>query len=136
MKKLLSALFNHERYQSIAVVCVAVFLVFMYSCRPKCRSIFDPARQITREELNGEVALLQSRINNELDNLEQQEAIRTLLLSLAQNYAATGVFNPLSALTGAIALLGTGAVIDNARKRKEIKKLLTYTTESCLLRYM
>lgn len=122
MKKLLNELFNHERYQTISIILTVIFLLLMYSCRPQCNSILDPSKKITREELNGEIALLQSRIDSELKNIEQQEAIRTLLLSLAQNYAATGVFNPLSALTGAIALLGTGAVIDNARKRRDLKK--------------
>lgn len=130
MKKLLSILFNHERYQSISVILVAIMLIFMSSCSPKCRSILNPEIQITRIELDGEIALLQSRINSELDNLEQQEAVRSLLINLAQSYAVTGGFNPLSALTGAIALLGTGAVIDNTRKRKEIKKLCDCTNQA------
>lgn len=125
MKKSLSELFNHERYQTIAVILTITMLIWMMSCSPKCHSILEPGKQITRIELDGEVALLQSRIDNELQNLEQQKAIRTLLLSLAQGYATTGGFNPVSALTGVLALLGTGAVIDNTRKRKEIKKLTT-----------
>lgn len=125
MKKLLSTLFNHERYQSISIILCAIMLCFMASCTPKCHSILDPSKQITQTELEGEIALLQSRIDVEIETLEQQEAVRTLLLSLAQTYVVGGGFNPMSALTGVIALLGTGAVIDNTRKRKEIKKLST-----------
>lgn len=123
MKKLLTTLFNHERYQSVAVILTACLLIWMSACQPKCHSLIDPTKQITRTELDAEITLLQSRIDSEFENLEQQEAIRTLLLNLAQTYAVGGGFSPLSALTGAIALLGTGAVIDNTRKRKEIKKL-------------
>jgi len=129
MKNLLLIFFNHERYQTISVICVIVFLIFMMSCSPKCHSILDPSKRITKIQLDGEIALLQSRIDNELRSLEQQEALQTLFLSLAQSYAATGVINPMSALTGALALLSTGAVIDNARKRKEIK---TFTNSETL----
>lgn len=130
MKKLLSTLFNNERYQTIGILLAACFLLWVCSCSPKCNSILDPTRTITKTELQGEVALLQSRINSELENLAQQEAIRTLLLSLAQTYTVTGAFNPMSALTGVIALVGAGGIIDNARKRKEIKKLTALTSTS------
>jgi len=130
VKKLLSILFNHERYQTISVICVLVFLIFMFSCSPKCHSILEPSKRITKIELDGEITLLQARIDNELRSLEQQEAIQTLFLSLAQSYVATGVINPASAVTGALALLSTGAVIDNARKRREIKKLCSCADKS------
>ena len=125
VKNLLLTLFNHERYQTISVLLCTVMLVWMSSCSPKCHSLLDPTKEITKTELDGEVSYLQSRIDAEIESLEQQEAIRTLLLSLAQSYVTTGTFSPLSALTGAIALLGTGAVVDNVRKRRDIKKLST-----------
>lgn len=123
MKNLLNALFNHERYQTIAVMLCAAMLIWMFSCQPKAHSILDPTKRITRTELNGEVELLTARIDNEMLSLERQEAIRMLLLNLASTYATTGAFNPMSALTGALALFSTGVFIDNSRKRKDIKKL-------------
>jgi hypothetical protein len=123
MKNLLKILFNHERYQSISVILCIIMLTFMASCRPRCHSLIEPGKKITAEELQGEVELLNGRIQSEVKSLEQQEAIRTLLLSLAQTSLAAGSFNITSALTGAIALLGTGAFIDNTRKRKAIRTL-------------
>ena len=123
MKKFLKTILNHERYQSIAVVACVVMIIFMSSCRPKCNSLLTPNQKITAEELQGEIELLNGKIQSEVKSLEQQEAIRTLLLSLAQTSIAAGSFNITSALTGAIALLGTGAFIDNTRKRKTIKTL-------------
>lgn len=123
MKKLLLTLFNHERYQSLSIIAACCVLVWMSSCSPKCGSILEPGKQITRTELDGEIALLQSRIDTELKNLEQQEAIRTLLLNLAKTYTTTGTFDVMSALTACLGLVGTGAVIDNVRKRRDVSRL-------------
>lgn len=129
LKNLLRFLFNHERYQTVSVILCVIMLSFMLSCQPKCNSLITPGKKITSEELQGEVDLLNSRIQSEIKSLEQQEAIRTLLLSLAQTSISAGSFNITSALTGAIALLGAGAFIDNTRKRKTIKTLCVKTTE-------
>ena len=123
MVKLFKTLLNHERYQSCSIILCVVMIIFMASCRPRCNSLINPGTKITAEELQGEVELLNGRIQSEIKSLEQQEAIRTLLLSLAQTSIAAGSFNITSAATGAIALLGTGAFIDNTRKRKTIKTL-------------
>ena len=123
MKKLLKQLFNHERYQSISIILTITFMIFLSACEPTCHSLIDPAKKITRIELDGEVALIQARVDTELKDLEQQAAIRALLISLATQYASSGTFPIGTALTGAIALLGTGAVIDNFRKRADVSKL-------------
>jgi len=128
-KKLLSELFNHERYQSISVILAACLLLFMYSCNPKCSSILFPDKKITQAELQGEIGLLQSRIDVATADLEQQQAIRILLIGLANSYAQTGVFSPMSALVGVLGLLGTGAAVDNVRKRKAVKQLETKIAE-------
>ncbi len=125
MKKLLSTLFNHERYQTISILLAAGLLLWMTSCTPKLKSILEPGRVITQTELQGEVALIQSRIDSGLENIAQQEAVRTLLLSLAQAYTVAGTFNPMSALTGVLALVSAGGIIDNTRKRRIIKRLTT-----------
>jgi len=123
MKKLLKQLFNHERYQSISIILTIIFMIFLSACEPTCHSLIDPTKKITRIELDGEVPLIQARIDTELKDLEQQAAIRALLISLATQYASSGTFPIGTALTGAIALLGTGAVIDNFRKRADVSKL-------------
>lgn len=123
MKKLLKLLFNHERYQSISIILTVLFLIFLSACEPTCHSLLDPAKKITRTELNGEIDLIQARIDTELKDLEQQAAIRQLLISLASQYATSGTFPIGTAITGAIAMLGTGAVIDNFRKRKDVSVL-------------
>lgn len=129
MNEFLKTLFNHERYQTISIILTAIFLIFLSACEPRCHSLIDPQKKITRTELNGEIELLQSRIDSELQDLEQQEAIRTLLLSLANQYVATGAFPVIPAITGAITLLGAGAVVDNVRKRKDVAKLESQLTE-------
>lgn len=130
MKKLLKMLFNHERYQSISVILTLIFVIFLASCDPQAKSLIDPGKKISRLELDGEIALLQARIDTELKSLEQQEAIRTLLLNLAATAARTGTFPFTEAILGAVGMLGTGAVIDNVRKRRDVTKLENQLIES------
>jgi hypothetical protein len=120
---LIKTLLNHERYQTISVILCVVMIIFMASCRPRCNSLLVEGKRVTSEELQGEIDFLEGRIQSEIKTLEQQEEIRALLLGMAQTAVSTGSFNWQSAATGALALLGGGAFVDNIRKRKAVKVL-------------
>ena len=123
MRKLLLALFNHERYQTLSVIAVAILVITLSSCTPKCHSILTPTKQINQLELEAEVEILNAKIQTEFESLEQQAKLKQLLFDTAKVSIATGSFDPMSAATAVIGLLGGGAMIDNARKRKIIKQL-------------
>lgn len=125
MKKLLTILFNHERYQSISIIVCAALLLYFYGCEPKCKSLIDPSTKINRAELDIEVESIIAKANASYISLEQQEELRQLLFQQALAAASTGSVNPLSLFSSIGILLGVGATVDNVRKRKEIKRLTT-----------
>lgn len=123
MKKLLFELFNHERYQTISVVLTALLLCFFYGCQPKCKSLFNPGVNVTRMQLDAEVDSVIAKANIGYASLEQQKKLQELLFEQSLISVTTGAFNPVGLITSVGALLGVGAVTDNVRKRKQIKKL-------------
>jgi len=127
MGKLLNTLFNHERYQTISIIVSALLLLFFYGCEPKCKSIYNPAENVTRAELDIEIDMLIGKANAGYASLESQEELRKLLFEQALTAASTGTVNPIALLTSIGAILGVGATVDNVRKRKEIKRITTET---------
>lgn len=123
MKKLLSELFNHERYQTITVILVCVILAVVYGCQSKGQSILDPGRKVTARQLQAELDLITAQAEDSFMTIHQQDEFKQFLFEQAIIVGRTGTINPFALLTSLGTLIGTGAVIDNVRKRKEIKKL-------------
>lgn len=123
MKAILKQLFNHERYQTISILLVIAGGLWFCSCQSTTRSLLDPNKKITAEELQGEAQLLIQRANSGMADIQAQDAIKQDILTALQAATAAGSFNFGTLLTAGIGLLGSGAVIDNFRKRKDVKKL-------------
>lgn len=123
MSKTFRFLFNHERYESIAVIIACGLLVYFYGCESKVQSLLFPDKQITRAELQIELETLLAQSENKFTKLDQQDQLKSLIFQQALQAATTGTINPVAALTTIGAVLGLGATIDNVRKRKEIKGL-------------
>ena len=123
MLNFIKTLLNHERYQTIAIVCCLIFSVWYMGCEPKCRSILDPKNEISLSEYNQELAIIQERALTAQLSLEQQQQLTDFIFDAAVTAANTGTFNYLPFVTGIGAIFGIGASVDNVRKRKEIKKL-------------
>ncbi|MGE0021990.1 MAG: hypothetical protein AB7S72_20150 [Draconibacterium sp.] len=123
MNKLLITLFNHERYQSISVIVAIAILIALFGCQPKCSSLLDPEKKITETELQGEIALLQSRADSAYLSIDQQKNLQAFLLNQAEVFAGGNVVNPLSVVMGIAGILGIGAATDNVRKRLEVRNL-------------
>lgn len=123
MKTLLDKLFNHERYQTIAIVITIGLLVFFYGCPSSTPSLFAPERRVTRHELQAELDMLLIKAQQGFAHIEQQESIKNLIFEQALIAVQTGTINPIAVFTSIAAIIGIGATVDNARKRKEIKSL-------------
>lgn len=123
IKKLLSTLFNHERYQTIAGLLACAAIIWFYGCESKVSSLSTPEKQITRAELQTELETLLSSAEIRFAQLDQQDLLKQTLAEQAFLIAQTGAINPLGIATAIMALFGVGATVDNIRKRKEIKIL-------------
>jgi hypothetical protein len=123
MKKLLETLFNHERYQTIAIITAAVLLLVLWGCQGTAPSLLDPSKQVNRAELQNELDLMLIRAEQGFTKIEQRERIMALVLQQALIAGQTGTINPFALLTSIGTILGVGATVDNVRKRKEIKAI-------------
>jgi len=123
MKNLLLLLFNHERYQSISVIAACLMLLWFFGCPSQCPSILDPAKKVNAIELKAELDFLISKAESGRASIAQQEHLKNLVLQQAILASQTGTINPVALFSSIGAILGTGAVIDNVRKRKEIKSM-------------
>jgi len=122
---LIKKLFNHERYQSLAVITVIVLLAIFFGCESKVTSINNPTQKVTRAELQLELDVMIAKCKIGLKKLDRQDELRNLILQQALITASTGTINPLALITSLGTILGIGATVDNVRKRKDIKKIKT-----------
>lgn len=122
IKKLLKFL-NHERCQVIAVVLCVVVLLSGITCQSKTQSLHFPERKVTRAELKAEVETFVARADQAFADLDRQDEGKALLFDQVVLWTTSGTFNPNALLPLLAGILGVGAVADNVRKRKQIKKL-------------
>ena len=127
MKKLLDILFNHERYQTIAIITAAVLLLFWWGCQGTAPSLLYPEKQVTRAVLENELDLMLLRAEQGFAKIQQREEIMNLIFQQALIAGQTGTVNPFALLTSIGTILGVGATVDNVRKRKELKSLKSGT---------
>jgi len=123
MKKLLLALFNHERYQTISIIFSLLLLVVWLGCDPKASSIRNPAIKLNRTQLQAELDGIIAQVQNSVTDMNKQEELLNYLFQQSVIIGQTGAVNPIGILVGLGGILGIGAGIDNARKRKTIKTL-------------
>lgn len=123
MSKLWFSLTNGERYQTIAVIAGCLLIIYYVGCQPKGQSILNPNEKVSQSELQTEIEIVQQRIESSNLTIEQQQQVLDFLFDQALIVAAGGAVNPVAILTGAAAIFGIGATVDNVRKRKEIKTL-------------
>lgn len=127
MKSFFATIFNHERYQTITGIIAVAMLIWFVGCPARTKSIIDPTKQISRQELQLELEQFTQKAEFGFADIERQEKLRELLFQQSIIAVGTGTINPLALMTSIGATLGLGATIDNVRKRKEIKRLSTAT---------
>ena len=119
----LKNLFNHERYQSIAILLICAFLLWFYGCDSKCDSLTRPNKQVTRTGLAHEIQTLQGLADLRYADLDRQDAFRSRIIEQALIVGQTGSLNPYGIIAVLAGTIGIGATVDNVRKRNEIKTL-------------
>lgn len=118
----LKKFFNHERYQLIAGLVICVCLFWLFSCESQVQSLTDPYEKVTRSELEAEVDWILAQARIRMEQLDQQDSIKSMLAQQAMLFATTGTVNPMGVMAALFAVFGIGASIDNVRKRIDIKK--------------
>jgi len=122
MKKILNFL-NHERYQVAAVIVCLVIVFAGLCCESQTRSLLDPAQKVSRAELRVEIDAFIANAEMRYADLDRQDELKSLLYEHLMLWSATGTFNPAALVPLLASVLGVGAIADNVRKRRDIKKL-------------
>ncbi len=114
-------LFNHERYQTIAILISTMLLLWCYACESKVTSLKSPDRQVTRKELRAELDYLLAEADYRFDKLDQIDAFKQTVFEHMLLWSQTGTINPMGVIASLLAVLGVGATVDNVRKRADLK---------------
>jgi len=117
-----------EKWPILIAINICVTMLFLtYSCEPQVRSITDPAKSVTRAELQWELDALLRLAEIRKIELDKKEHLRTLIMNNAVLIAETGTFNPVGILTALLAFYGAGSAATTggrAIKKKIIKNAI------------
>jgi len=123
IKTWLKALGNGERYQSIATLITVVMVIWFVGCQSKTTSFDHPGEMVCREELHVEIDTFLAQAELKLQELDQKDELKSLLLEKSMLVAKGGTINPFGVMTLVAGVMGIGATVDNVRKRKVIKRV-------------
>lgn len=121
----LKDLINHERYQTIAILVVVIFLLWFFGCESKVRSLTNPQTLVSRTELSAEVDFYLAQVEIRFRDLDRQDEFKRILTETATIAAQGGNINIVGLILANLGVLGVGAAVDNVRKRKVIRTNLT-----------
>lgn len=128
----LKKIIDHNQFLTIAAVAVLAIFSFVYGCQSEVTSIRNPQLKVNRQELQLEVQAIQTRLENELEqlqalaasknqNLDKQDEIKAKIANIGLAVMDGGDINPVGLGVLALGLLGVGSAVDNRAKDKVIK---------------
>lgn len=106
----------------VSVTIAGCLLFYAYGCEPKTKSLIDPTRKVTREEITQELDWLIATSKTAYTDLDKQIEVRNIIFQQGLLIAQGGAVNPVGVITTIMAVLGIGAATDDIRLRKKIKK--------------
>ena len=121
MKKLLTAL-NENHWYLIAAAIICALLIWTYGCESQVYSIIDPAKKVTRAELELETDYIIGQARLRLEDLDKQDEIKRLVLEQAAIFGTTGNFNPTGLLNTCISIAAIAFGLDRNKKLKDAHK--------------
>ena len=117
MKKFLTYL-NDQHWYLIAIVVACVFLLWIYGCQSQVRSMIDPTKMVSREELQVEADYLIGQIKNKMSDLDRQDELKMLMLEQATIFGQSGTFNPTGLMNTIVTIGAIAFGLDRNRKYK------------------
>ena len=110
----------------IAVIVTIAFIIYMFGCEPKTKSLLNAPRLVNRQELQLELDQIIGLAQLRMVDLDQQEQFRAIILENALILVQGQPFNPIGLITAAAAVYGlmaggskvTSAVKNVKNKRK------------------
>lgn len=119
--KNLFKLLNENHWYMIGAIAICGLLFWIYGCQSEVYSLIDPEQKVNRAGLQIEVDYLLGRARVKLEDLDQQDEIKRLLLEQAAIFATTGTFNPMGLLNTVITIGAVAFGLDRNKKLKDAR---------------
>jgi hypothetical protein len=113
---------NGKTARAIAVLICLIGIAYFYGCEAKAPSLNDPARKVSRAELEAEIAYFNARAEARIAELDNQDKLKKLLLDQASIIASGGAFNPVGAINSIVSIMAVGYAVDARRKLASVNK--------------
>ena len=111
----------------ISIIVCFSFLLYVYGCEPKTKSLLDSCKLVNRKELQIELDMFINTAKVRMADLDKQEALRNIILQNALVIVEGQPFNPVGILTGLAAIYGitqggrnVTKVVKNGVKKKKV----------------
>ena len=121
MEKIFGFIKEHP-LKCFACLIILVLLIFAFGCEPQVVSVIDPPRKVNKFELEAEVNVVITQFENKFEDIAKQELFRQAVFDAALQMFQTGTVNPLGVFLTLGGILGFGAVGDDVRLRRRIKR--------------
>ena len=123
MAEKVKVMLRHNQFLTVAVVVVAVLMVWLFGCESTTQSPLRPETKVTRGELEVEVDMFKIKVQQSVKDLDRQDLFKQELFNIGVLFAQGGSVNPVGAGITLLSILGVAAVADNRRKDAVIKTL-------------
>jgi hypothetical protein len=119
---------NENHWYIIAAIVICAILVWVYGCQSQVTSMIDHTKKVTRAGLQVESDYLLGQIKVKLEDLDQQDELKRLILDQASVFATTGTFNPLGLLNTLISVAAISFGLNRNQKLYALQKTTTPST--------
>lgn len=122
--------FKDKAATTVAFLLVTILAIAIPSCQPKCESLLDPQRKVSRNELKAELDMLTAKARARIETLDQQELLFHEVFNHVLAAASQGTYSPLALFTLLGTFMGIGTTADNVRLRRKAKQSSALRTDA------
>jgi len=119
---------RHNQFLVAAVVLAGVLVFWVYGCDSKTVSPWNPAKTVTRMELQTQVETYNLQVKAAVKDLDKQDLFKQQIVTVGVAVAEAGGISPAGVGVGVMLLGLAGLSVDNRKKNSIIKTLQTAQT--------
>jgi hypothetical protein len=116
MKAITTFIANHRNLTAGAILSAA-FCIYATSCESTCRSISDPARKLTRTELQTEIDIYLAAANGRIKELDHKDSVKVALFEQLNQANLLTSPTPGGIISMVATIAGVGAILDQRRNK-------------------
>jgi len=114
---------RHNQFLALSLVLVLALGLWLVGCDSKTTSPFNPAKEVSRQQLDNDVEKYVKDLELAYADLDRQDLFKQKLFEIGLAAAQGGTVDPIGAGVTLLGILGIGAIADNRKKDSIIKTL-------------